>query len=179
MLEDRLLLQKLKHGDADALRQIYEKYKHDLLGLAVTLSGDKTTGEDVMQDVFVSFVRAAPNLRLRIGLRSYLLTSVANGVRTLGKTGIRPLSRQQVTAEPAHPQTPDEAIVQNERAMLIERAMQDLPDDQREVIILHLQAGMKFREIARSQGLSINTVQSRYRYGLQKLRSSLDGKVTI
>ena len=41
-----------------------------------------------------------------------------------------------------------------------------------------LQAGMKFREIADAQDVSVNTIQSRYRYGLEKLRSLLDGKVT-
>ncbi len=43
---------------------------------------------------------------------------------------------------------------------------------------MHLQVAMTFKEIAVSQNVSINTVQSRYRYGLQKLRSLLDGKVT-
>ena len=56
--------------------------------------------------------------------------------------------------------------------------MAQLPYDQREAVILHLQAGMKFREIANSQNVSINTIQSRYRYGLERLRSLLDGKVT-
>jgi RNA polymerase sigma-70 factor (ECF subfamily) len=55
--------------------------------------------------------------------------------------------------------------------------MQQLPCEQREVIILHLQSGMRFRAIADSQGVSINTIQSRYRYGLDKLRSLLDFEV--
>ena len=66
----------------------------------------------------------------------------------------------------------------NERAMLIEQAMRQLPYDQREAIVLHLQMGLKFREIAVSFGVSINTVHSRYRYGLDRLRSLLNGTVT-
>jgi RNA polymerase sigma-70 factor (ECF subfamily) len=53
-----------------------------------------------------------------------------------------------------------------------------LPYEQREVIILHLHHGMRFREIAKAAGVSINTVQSRYRYGLDKLRSIVNGEVT-
>ncbi|UCD53656.1 MAG: hypothetical protein JSW27_17745 [Phycisphaerales bacterium] len=45
-------------------------------------------------------------------------------------------------------------------------------------MVLHLQVGMKFREIAVSQDVSINTVRSRYRYGLERLRSLLNGTVT-
>lgn len=173
ILEDRWLLQKLRRGDATALQRIYERYKHDLLGLAVTLSHDKAAGEDIVHDVFVSFVRFAPRLRLRTGLRSYLLTSVANRARNLNRVST-PTPPSLSTAEsPA-----DQAAWENERAVLIEQGLAQLPCEQREIVLLHLQAGMKFREIATAQNVSVNTIQSRYRYGLEKLRSLLDGKVT-
>jgi len=53
-----------------------------------------------------------------------------------------------------------------------------LPYEQREVIVLHLHHDMRFREIAKALGISINTVQSRYRYGLDKLSSILNSVVT-
>lgn len=53
------------------------------------------------------------------------------------------------------------------------RALAELPVEQREVITLHLHAEMTFREIALQLGHSINTVQSRYRYGIEKLRTLL------
>jgi len=56
-------------------------------------------------------------------------------------------------------------------------ALGQLPYEQREVLILHVHGGMKFRAIARQQGVSINTAQGRYRYALDKLRSMLDGEV--
>jgi len=177
MLEDRLLLWKLKRGDADALRRVYEKYKRDLLGLAVVLSSDKSTAEDAMHDALVSFVRLSPKLRLRMSLRSYLLTAVANRVRSLNRRNSRQTTPEGLQAGLARP--PDHAAMQSERTMLIDEALAQLPDDQREAVILHLQVGMKFREIADSQDVSINTIQSRYRYGLERLRSLLDGKVTL
>ena len=73
---------------------------------------------------------------------------------------------------------PERAVIEREQEKLIKTAMAQLPYDQHEIIILHLQAEMKFREIASFLGLSINTIRSRYRYGLQKLRILLDGKVT-
>ncbi|MEN6576530.1 MAG: sigma-70 family RNA polymerase sigma factor [Phycisphaerales bacterium] len=176
MVEDRLLLWKLKRGDADALRRVYEKYRRDLMGLAVTLSNDKATAEDAVHDAFVSFVRFTPRLRLRTSLRSYLLTAVANRVRSLNRDGARRTSGPAEDSIEMPP--PEHMAMQNERALLIEQAMRQLPHDQREVVILHLQVGMKFRDIADSQNVSINTIQSRYRYGLERLRSLLDGKVT-
>jgi len=177
MLQDRLLLWKLKRGDADALRQVYEKYRHDLLGLAVSLSNDRAAAEDAVHDAFVSFVRLGPRLRLRTSLRSYLLSAVANRVRNLNRAGVRRM-RSDMLHGPSDSLEPDRMLMRSERTMLIEQAMRELPYDQREAVILHLQVGMKFREIANSRNVSINTIQSRYRYGLEKLRSLLDGKVT-
>ncbi len=179
MLEEKLLLWKLKRGDAEAVQQVYEKHRHDMLGLAVALSGDRATGEDVVHDVFVSFVRVCPKLRLRTSLRSYLLSSVANRVRNLNRAQSQRARPDEGTGErssDAH--RPDRMAVRAEQSVLIEQAMRQLPYDQREAIILHLQVAMTFKEIAASQNVSINTVQSRYRYGLQKLRSLLDDTVT-
>jgi len=178
MLEDKLLLWKLQRGDGEALRRVYEKYRRDLMGLAVTLSNDKAVAEDAVHDAFVSFVRFSPRLRLRTSLRSYLLTAVANRVRSLNRSGMQRTTPTDDADEPVESPPPDHAAMQSERTAIIEQAMAQLPHDQREAVILHLQAGMKFREIADSQNVSINTVQSRYRYGLERLRSLLDGKVT-
>jgi RNA polymerase sigma-70 factor (ECF subfamily) len=178
MLEDRLLLWKLQRGDADALRRVYEKYRHDLLGLAVTLSSDKAAAEDAVHDAFVSFVRIAPRLRLRTSLRSYLLSAVANRVRSLNRVSARRMPEPDPMNDPGEAPAPDQAALHSERARLIEQALAQLPYDQREAVILHLQVGLKFQEIANSQDVSINTIQSRYRYGLERLRSLLDGKVT-
>ncbi len=56
--------------------------------------------------------------------------------------------------------------------------MAELPPEQREVIVLRIKGNMKFREIAKLQGVPLQTVQARYRYGLNKLRTTLDGEVT-
>jgi RNA polymerase sigma-70 factor (ECF subfamily) len=57
------------------------------------------------------------------------------------------------------------------------RALGTLPDDQKDVIILKVFQSFTFKEIAGICGLSINTAASRYRYGIEKLRSYLEGKI--
>ncbi len=59
MLEDKLLVWRFKRGSRDALRQIYQKYKDDLLALAIVLSPDRAAAEDAMHDVFVSLMLAS------------------------------------------------------------------------------------------------------------------------
>ena len=59
MLEDKWLVWKFKNGSGDALRLIYEKYKNDLLALALALSNNKSDAEDIVHNVFVSFAQSA------------------------------------------------------------------------------------------------------------------------
>ena len=178
MFEDKWLLWRLKQGSSAALCTIYEKYKNTLLGLAIALSNDKTIAEDIVHDVFVSFAQSASRLQLRNSLRSYLLTSIANRARNLGRDKIRP-ALDVDDLEIAGPDSvrPDCLAISNERLRQINSALAQLPYEQQEIIILHLQSGLKFKEIAKSQDISINTIQSRYRYGIDKLRSILDGEV--
>jgi RNA polymerase sigma-70 factor (ECF subfamily) len=178
MFEDKWLLWKLKNGSSDALCRIYKKHKNNMLALAVVLSNNKTAAEDIVHDCFVSFSQSANGLQLRSSLKSYLLTSIANRVRNSGRDKIKSALdvEDMEIAGPASNQ-PQNLAMSNERAVKINSALTQLPYEQREIIILHFQSGLTFKEIAESQDVSINTIQSRYRYGIDKLRSLLDGEV--
>jgi RNA polymerase sigma-70 factor (ECF subfamily) len=177
MLEDKLLVWKLKRGHSDALRHIYEKYKRDLLALAITLSNDRVAAEDVVHDVFISFAQYAEKLQLRSSLKSYLLSCIANRVRNLHREKHQQAIRlEEAETISSDSDGPEQIAIASEELQRVGRAMVQLSYEQREVIILRLQGGMRFRAIARSQGVSINTIQSRYRYGLNKLRSLLNGE---
>ena len=71
---------------------------------------------------------------------------------------------------------PSQSIICNEELQQLSDAMAQLPYDQREIVMLHYQAAMTFKAIAESQGISVNTAKSRYRYGLDKLRLILDNE---
>jgi RNA polymerase sigma-70 factor (ECF subfamily) len=178
MIEDRLLIWKLKSGDGAALARIYEKYKNDLLRIASGLSSRRNVAEDVVHDVFASLARSPEQLKLSGNLKAYLAMCVANRVRNSNRAGQRERTTSLDENEPMTADSrPDRWIIRSEELDKLNDAMAQLPYPQREVVILHVQGGMKFRAIAESQNVSINTVQSRYRYGLDKLRSVLDGEV--
>ena len=188
-LEDKLLIWRFNRGDCSAVRRIYEKYKHELLALAVALLKEKSTAEDVVHDVFVSFLRLQ-RFRLTGSLKGYLATCVANAARNV----IRANSRHQqvwhgLPAREYHGQdgratesntnSPDREAIFGEERRLLSRALWELPYEQRETVLLHVHGGLKFAQIAESQGISVNTVLGRYRYGLEKLRSKLNSEVQI
>lgn len=178
MMEDKRLIWRLKSGDGAALTRIYEKYKNDLLRIASGLSSRRSVAEDIVHDVFVFLAQSPEQLKLSGNLKAYLATCVANRVRNSNRAGQREQTTSFEENEPVTADSqPDRWIVRSEELDCLNNALAQLPYPQREVIVLHVQGGMKFRAIAKSQNVSINTVQSRYRYGLEKLRSVLDGEV--
>jgi RNA polymerase sigma factor (sigma-70 family) len=180
VLEDRLLIWKLRQGSRAALCRIYEKHRDDLLRLAVSLSNDTAAAEDIVQDVFVSFLRQAQQFRLTGSLKSYLATCVANRARNVKRDQRlrQTAGLDEAIGVAAGSWRPDEWIVCSEELGRMAAALALLPAEQREVITLHLQGGLKFREIAAYQHVPLKTALSRYRCGLLKLRASLNGEVT-
>jgi RNA polymerase sigma-70 factor (ECF subfamily) len=178
MIEDELLKWGFKHGSQDALQRIYEKYLNYLLTLAMALLNDAGTAEDTVHDVFVAFAQSAEDFKLRGSLRAYLATCVINHARDR----IRANRRQTVSPNESDSviegiNPPEQSVIGTEESQRLNSAIAQLPHEQREVITLHLKGEIKFKEIARLQGVSVNTAQGRYRYGLNKLRSILNGEV--
>ena len=179
MVEDRLLVWRFKRGSADALRTIYQKYADELLSLACNLLDEKAAAEDVVQDVFVTFVASVSKFHLTGSLKGYLATCVANRCRDYRRRNKR---RQATTAARAEGATPDakspiQLMICSEELKKLSGALSELPDEQRETIVLRLQGDLRFRQIGKMQNVSTKTAQSRYRYGLEKLRSTLNGEV--
>jgi len=174
-LTDRQVLGQLQRGQGDVLRDVYQAHKDCLLALAIALIRDYATAEDVVHDVFVNFARLAPTLHLRGSLKGYLLTAVANRVRSLQ----RRRDAGEVMAERGDVSSIDELsdpvhlVVTAELLEQVYQAIGKLVYEQREVIVLRLQGDLSFKQIARAQGVSLGTVLSRYRYGLNRLRQSL------
>jgi RNA polymerase sigma-70 factor (ECF subfamily) len=72
---------------------------------------------------------------------------------------------------------PDGRVLSDERSRLVARALARLPEEQREVIALHLNGQLKLREIAKLQDVPLTTVRGRYRHGIERLRSILNGRL--
>ncbi len=179
MIEDKLLIWRFKHGSSDALSRIYKKYKDNLLRLAFALLNDTSAAEDIVHECIVSIAQSPEKLKISGNFKSYLATCVVNRLRNANKTRQRRevIGHDEPGTAMSNLERPEQWIIDSEQLKLLNNAMAQLPNQQREVIILHAQGEMKFKAIAELQGVSINTVQSRYRYGLDKLRSILNSEL--
>jgi RNA polymerase sigma-70 factor (ECF subfamily) len=179
MLEDVVLVWKLHRGDPDALEPIYRKYQVLLHTVAGNILADPALAEDVLQDVFVKLVRSAQTVKVRKSLRSFLVTCVANCARDR----LRKTQRQHVSPLPekdtlvSRVDSPVQLAQQCDMAERLQWALAQITGEQREVITLHLHGHLTFRAIAEHLGITLRTAQSRYRYGLEKMRSLLQIEV--
>ena len=171
-LNEKQLWFQAKKGCKDSMRAIYIEHKDHLLTLAQAMVNDRSLAEDLVQDVFVAFAQALPGLILRKSIRAYLITSICNRVRDrYRRQGVRTRLKQQPNQKEAL--SPEEVVSLQEQKLRLYAALQILPWDQREVVLLRAKAGLTFAAIAEHQGVGINTAQGRYRYGIEKLRSLL------
>ncbi len=179
MVEDTLLKLRFNRGDRDALRRIYEKYKDDLLKLAVALLNDICAAEDVVNDAFVTFTQSMGEIRLTGNLKSFLTTCIVNHARNMyrAKQRKKTVGIDEAGQIKSDANGPEQSAIFNEEYQQLKDAMAELPYEQREIIVLRLHNGMRFRHIAKSLNISINTAKSRYRYGLDKLRSLFNSEV--
>jgi len=179
-MQDGLLVNRYRQADGDTLRSIYEKHRDYLLVLAIALSNDVNMAEDAVHDVFVAFAGAMDSFRLTGSLRAYLATCVANRVRDLARarrSRAKALDRGRECLGSSRMTDPSRLVACNEQLQVLGAALSRLPHEQREVVVLHIHSGLRFRAIAGSLGVSVNTIKGRYRYGVKKLRSILDGEI--
>ncbi|UCF17081.1 MAG: sigma-70 family RNA polymerase sigma factor [Phycisphaerales bacterium] len=176
MLRDRILIRKAKRGERQAFGLIYQKYRDTMLTVAMSLLADPELAQDVVQDVFVRFVESLDRFDLRGQLKGYLATCVANRARDQ----IRQKTRDDNVVQNGRGLSqarPLDVAIQNEQLHQLAKALAQLPYEQREVIALKVHGGLSFRAIARQRGIRLGTVQSRYRYALNRLQAQLNGKV--
>jgi len=179
VFRDQWLILRFRQGSQEAFCRIFETYRDDLLRVAMSLLIDKSMAEDQVHEVFMNLIRIRTTFELTGSLRAYLVTCVANRARNANRdlrhTGT--LDEEQVLERVSALRRPDEWAESSEQFERLRAAMMDLPYLQREVVSLRVQGQLTFKEIACYLGCSIRTVQSRYRYALDKLHGLLDGEV--
>lgn len=174
-MDDAELIQAIAGGNHAAFEQVYRAHKDRLLTVTtLLLGGDLAAAEDVLHEVYLRVVETAHVIELRGSLQSYLVSACLNRARDVLRRRRRSTSDNgSFDRLPVESSTPLHVLERAEEVHALLTALAGLAEEQREVVTLHLHGGMTFREIAELHGISINTIQSRYRYALAALRSRL------
>ena len=146
--------------------ELYRRHGRALVLFAASIAGERSRAQDAVHQVFAKLVEQG-NLRRAADRKAYLFRSVRNAV-----LNERKVQRRSVRLEPDcawfDPPGRDYAAERKLR-----RALSALPEEQREVTVLHIWGELTFLEIAGVLGISANTAASRYRYALEKLREAM------
>ena len=151
---------------ADWIGRAYDRYGAELFRYALILVLDAEAAADIVQQVFLALLRRAPSLENEA---HYLRRAVRNEAFTL-------LRRRKRAPEGADGHVLEAMTATDDRVeerVAVEQALAALPADQREVVHLKAFEGLTFDEIAGLLDESINTVSSRYRYAIEKMRARL------
>lgn len=131
--------------------------------------------EDVVQMAFVRWWKRYPDGdKTQVPLLYAAVRSISIDLRRSDMRRILREAKSDVSVEGENAPFFDASVEQRESASLVEDAVKQLPDEQREVVMLHVWGGLTFARIAEMTGASINTVAGRYRYALAGLQRRLE-----
>jgi len=156
-------LEALKTGDQQAFLKIYQELKTPVYTVLVRLTGDRLLSEDLLQEVFLRIYRQPPEAEKP---RAYVFRMARNlAIDALRqKQPCDPLEEHSLQADP------DPTV-----KLDLERAFARLTAGERQLVALHLSAGLTFREVASIVERPLGTVLWQYRKAIEKLRNTLDG----
>lgn len=196
-MDERQWIHAIQKGDKQYLKDIVEKYYDDIFRFCAFQSGSGEDAYDLAQETFLKFIRYVEGYRYR-NLKGYLLTVAMNLCRDYltekGKRGEREISYDQsVSGENgsegdslweiyrppeefsgAEEASPEAKSVESDVYGRLTKLLSELPQIQREALILHYMYDMKYREIAKLTGVTVSTVKSRVKQGTEKLRGRME-----
>jgi RNA polymerase sigma-70 factor (ECF subfamily) len=176
---DGELLDRYRRGDTQALEDLVQRYRRQLFGFIVNMAGQNIDADEIFQEVWIKAIRRIDSYRDRNFL-AWLMSIARNLIIDKWRASRRMVSIDDGNEGPSRANNiaapgpgPDGCMVNADLRRDVAAAIDALPREQKEVVLMRLEAELPFKQIARIQGVSINTALARMQYGLQKLRELL------
>lgn len=187
-MEDAQLIKNFLDGDDSAFNTLVSRWELNIYRFVLRYIGDRDEARDLCQIAFVRAFHKLPSLRDHQRFSSWLYQIALNVCRDESKRKKRKstfsLNQFQLSEEQSLPNLHlvdesrhDQAgkqVHQSDVKNILQKALKQIPEEQRLVIVMKEYQGLKFTEIADALQISVNTVKSRLYYGLRALRKVLD-----
>ena len=176
---DDALMQAWAAGDSGAFGQIYARHRERLYRFLLRQLRDPGVADEVFQDTWQRVIAAAADWRPEATFATWLYRIARNRMadhwRARQHRPPAPDDAEARTARLEDPDTPEQRLDTWQRQRDLQRALDALPEEQREVVLLRLEQELTLDEIGAITGVGRETVKSRLRYAMDKLRASLAG----
>ena len=184
-LTDEGLLALISRRDADALTELYRRYKRVVYSLAVQMLAEPSLAEETSLDVFTRVWEQGHTYRADRAKASTWLTSIARyrciDILRRQKTQptVQQISNWDETLQQSAPvkDNPEEKTQLSMQQARVRAALNQLPPDQRTALALAYFGGLTHRQIAETLDLPLGTIKTRIRLALKKLREALEDEV--
>lgn len=185
-MNEQALIARARAGNPDAFNVLVRTYQDMAYNVAYRVLGRPDAAEDATQDAFLSAYRALPAFRGG-SFRAWLLRIVTNACydqlrvkKRRPQTSLEDVSEDPDYAIPLmdRGESPEEAVMRQDLAQLLEAGIAKLPTGQRLVLVLSDVEGFSYDEIATITGISLGTVKSRLNRARSKLRDYLQGSAS-
>ncbi len=174
---DSELVERLKHGDMDALEALYERYKDEAYRTACLITGKRSEGEDLTQEAFVSCAQSIGSLKDGSKFRSWLLKSLTRASWKYCRKAKRETPVPEFFDNTETESALSEVLRTEEQRRLYE-ALGNLDEKRRTVIVLYYFDELSVKETAKALGVSEGTVKSRLFSARRSLRKALTENTT-
>ena len=159
------LVARVRAGDEEAFRLIFNRYSRPVLSFIFDMVGDRALAEDLAQETFVRAYRGLSGLREETKLSTWLFAIAKNCAREQLRTRRRNEGNVELDAEPAFElrdqgQTPSGVLLDKELSGVIQRALQKLDEDKRTVFTLKVLQQRSYEEIAEITGFSVGKLKT-------------------
>ena len=176
--QDEALMLAWAGGDAAAFEALYQRHRGPLYRFLLAQVRDRALAEELYQDVWQRVIAARAGWRPEAAFSTWLYRIAHNRLndhwRAQRHRPPAPLDAELRTAALADPDDPERLAGREETRLRLQQALDELPDEQREAVLLRLQQELSLEEIGRITGVGRETVKSRLRYALDKLRARLN-----
>ena len=174
---DEALMLAYAAGDAMAFEQLYARHRGKLYRYLLRRLRDNALADELFQDVWQRVIAARAGWVPDAGFATWLYTIAHHRLgdhwRALKHRPPAPEDADLRTARLADPDTPERVLSEFERRRELQLALDALPEEQREVLLLRLEQELTLEEIGDVTGVGRETVKSRLRYAMDKLRARL------
>lgn len=164
---DEDVMLQVRDGEVQLLGVLFDRYQAPLFNFYSKMTQDRTVSEDLVQEVFLRILRYRQTYRPGTTFRTWMY-QIARNTRIDQVRKVRPES--PLTSEPLAPTRASDAAERQQEAQLLQRALMQLPEDKREVLVLSRFQELKYEEIARLLGCETGAVKVRVHRALQQLR---------
>jgi len=177
-LTDEELMVAYAAGDAAAFETLYSRHRGPLFRFMLHQVREHGTAEELYQDVWQRVITARERYRPEARFSTWLFQIAHNRItdhwRAQSHRPSAPADAVERAEREPDPQTPERQLSAFEERRRLQLALQELPADQREVVLLRLEQELSLEQIGEITGVGRETVKSRLRYALDKLRLRLN-----